>query len=152
MSHSRINRSINLVPGAISLLLLVVASPAESREMVLHILWGARVIDVECHALRNDGHDYAIGGTATLLGKDATTGKETKLVADIIVSRLQEQQEADVDSQYLCLELRGMKESGKTADVLWSVVKSNLSRPRRAIRSVTTLRGFDENDRTGNND
>jgi hypothetical protein len=152
MSHSRRNRSIKLIPVAISLSAFVVASPAVSREMVLHILWGARVIAVECHALRNDGHDYAVGGTATLLGRDATTGKETKLVADIIVSRLQEEKEAEMDSQYLCHELRGMKESGTTADVLWSVVKSNLSRPRKAIRSVTTLRGCDENDRTGSSD
>jgi hypothetical protein len=120
--------------------------------MVLHVLWGARVVSVECHVLRNEGHDYALGGTATLLGKDATTGKETKLVADIIVSRLQDDKEAETDSQYLCHELRGMKQSGKAADILWSVVKSNLSHPRKAIRAVTTLRGCDENDRTGNGD
>jgi hypothetical protein len=152
MSHSRRNRSITFIVVAISLSAIVVASPAAAREMALHTLWGARVIDVECHALRNDGHDYAVGGRATLLGRDATTGKDTKLVADILVSRLQEEKEAETDSQYLCHELRGMKESGRTADILWSAVKSNLSRPRKAIRSVTTLRGCDENDRTGSSD
>jgi len=152
MSHARRNRSIPFIVVVISLSGIVEASPAAAREMVLHTLWGARVIDVECHALRNDGHDYAVGGTATLLGRDATTGRDTKLVADILVSRLQEEKEAETDSQYLCHELRGMKESGRTADILWSAVKSNLSRPRKAIRSVTTLRGCDENDRTGSSD
>jgi hypothetical protein len=152
MSHSRTNRCIKLISVTISLATIFVAAPAAARELVLHVLWSARVIDVDCHALRNDGHDYAIGGTATLLGRDATTGKETKLVADIIVSRLEEEKEAGTDSQYLCHELQGMKESGKSADVLWSVVKSNLSRPRKAIRAVTTLRGCDENDRTGSSD
>ena len=152
MSLFRRIRIIRFIPVALWLWVPVVATPAAAQEMALHILWGARVVDVECHELRNDGHDYAVGGSATFLRKDATTGKQAKWVADIIVSRLEDEKQAAADSQYLCHELTGLKESAKTADVLWSVVKSNLSRPRKAIRSLTTLRGCDENDRSASSD
>jgi len=69
------------------------------------------------------------------------------VVVDIVVSRLQEPREADADSAYLCRELGRMKRSSGRADILFDVVESNLSRARKAVRAITKLRGYDENDR-----
>ena len=135
---------------ALPLLMLLGTSSAHASEMLLHVLWDARVVEVDCHALVHEGHDYSIGGTAKLVGRNSSDGKKRTLLVVIAVARLEDPGEAENDSQYLCRELTAMKESSKTADVLWSVIRSNLSRPVNAIRAITKLRGCDENNRTGN--
>ena len=136
------------------ILFLTASSPAVAwpKEMAIHILWDARVKDVKCHALRHEGHDYSLGGSATLVGRSGELGRAQAVAADIVVSRLEDPGAAEADAAFLCQQLTELQRTGKSADILFSVVKSNMDHPRKAIRAITKLRGCDENDRTGSAD